>query len=134
MIFISWNLSTKKKYEKSQDRILDQMRDVPEVSGSIIWAKQIETQLDTYIARVESVLGKSWVQHVDGRRLHRHSVLFRENLQPIKIFGKWVNECKSLSRDVDGKIFKIEEDMMTHTPYLSVNFDQKNIHQYSHVS
>merc|ERR1712038_254362 len=96
-------------------------------------AKQIENQLDSYIAKVESVLGKSWVQHVEGRRLKRESDLFRENLQPIKIFSNWIKENKLLQRETDGKIYKIEEDMKTHTPYLAVNFDPRMITLFKEV-
>lgn len=34
------------------------VRDLPPVSGSIIWAKQIDRQLTAYLRRVEDVLGK----------------------------------------------------------------------------
>jgi len=32
--------------------------DLPPTSGSIIWAKQVERQLNTYMKRVEDVLGE----------------------------------------------------------------------------
>ena len=32
--------------------------DLPPTSGSIIWARQVERQLNTYMKRVEDVLGK----------------------------------------------------------------------------
>lgn len=31
--------------------------DLPPTSGSIIWARQVERQLNTYMKRVEDVLG-----------------------------------------------------------------------------
>jgi hypothetical protein len=34
------------------------VRDLPPVSGSIVWAKQIDRQLTAYLRRVEDVLGK----------------------------------------------------------------------------
>lgn len=56
------------------------LRDIPAVSGSIIWIRQIERQLDTYMKRVEAVLGKGWQFYADGQKLHAESVAFRQNL------------------------------------------------------
>ena len=37
---------------------MSQLRDLPAISGAIIWARQIERQLGLYMNRVEDVLGK----------------------------------------------------------------------------
>lgn len=37
------------------------VRDLPPVSGSIVWAKQIDRQLTAYLRRVEDVLGKHFL-------------------------------------------------------------------------
>lgn len=50
------------------------------VAGSVIWAKQIEAQLDTYMKRVESVLGPEWEKHPEGMRLKQESDGFRKKL------------------------------------------------------
>ena len=39
---------------------MSNLRDLPEVSCAIIWAKQIEKQLNAYMRRVEDVFGKGW--------------------------------------------------------------------------
>jgi hypothetical protein len=39
---------------------MSQMHDLPPIAGAIIWARQIERQLLTYMKRVEDVLGKGW--------------------------------------------------------------------------
>jgi len=36
------------------------VRDLPPVSGSIVWAKQIDRQLTAYLRRVEDVLGTNF--------------------------------------------------------------------------
>jgi hypothetical protein len=36
------------------------MRDLPPMAGAIIYARQIERHLHTYMKRVEDVLGKGW--------------------------------------------------------------------------
>ncbi|KAI9629978.1 hypothetical protein KEM48_012388 [Puccinia striiformis f. sp. tritici PST-130] len=47
------------------------LRDIPPVAGAIIWARQIEPQLFTYMKRVEDVLGIGWENYAEGSRLAR---------------------------------------------------------------
>ncbi len=57
------------QYAQSKSCRLSHVHDLPPVSGSIIWARQIERQLNAYMRRVEDVLGKGWENHVDGQKL-----------------------------------------------------------------
>ncbi|TRY83561.1 hypothetical protein DNTS_016270 [Danionella cerebrum] len=59
----------KVQYPQSQSCRMSHVRDLPPVSGSIIWAKQIDRQLSAYMKRVEDVLGKGWESHVQQRNL-----------------------------------------------------------------
>ena len=68
---------------------MSRVRDVPPVTGAIIWARQIERQLQTYMERVETVLGKGWEQHVDGRRLRDTGSAFLQKLSTQAIFDAW---------------------------------------------
>lgn len=45
------------QYPSSKSFRMSQARDLPPVSSSIIWAKQIDRQLTMYLNRVEAVLG-----------------------------------------------------------------------------
>ena len=56
---------------------MSRVRDFPPVSGSIIWARQIERQLTAYMHRVEDVLGKGWENHVEGQKLKADGDSFR---------------------------------------------------------
>lgn len=47
------------QYPQSNAFRMSYIRDLPPVSGSIIWAKQIDRQLTAYLRRVEDVLGKN---------------------------------------------------------------------------
>lgn len=49
----------KVQYPQSNSARISKVRDLPPVSGSIIWARQIDHQLTTYLRRVEDVLGKT---------------------------------------------------------------------------
>ena len=46
------------QYPASKSCRMSHIWDLPPTSGSIIWAKQVERQLNTYMKRVEDVLGK----------------------------------------------------------------------------
>ncbi len=45
------------RYDESQERVTADLRDIPPLSGRIIWARQIENQLSTLMARMRDVLG-----------------------------------------------------------------------------
>lgn len=49
----------KKHYTNTEAALVSKVRDFPEVSGAIIWAKQIERKLKIYMKRVEDVLGNT---------------------------------------------------------------------------
>ena len=57
-----------------------QLHDLPPVSGAIIWARQIERQLDGYMKKVEDILGSDWALHSEGQKLQTESELFRKKL------------------------------------------------------
>ncbi|KAJ2909005.1 dynein heavy chain, partial [Coemansia aciculifera] len=50
----------KRSYRRSEASTMSQLRDLPPVSGAIVWIRQIERQLDMYMRRVEDVLGRGW--------------------------------------------------------------------------
>jgi dynein heavy chain 1 len=50
----------KQQYPASEASYVATLRDVPPVSGAIIWARQLERQLNSAMARVENVLGQGW--------------------------------------------------------------------------
>ena len=64
-------------------------RDLPPVSGSIIWARQIDQQLTMYLKRVEDVLGKTWERHVEGQKLKADGDSFRQKLNTQQLFEDW---------------------------------------------
>ena len=49
----------KVQYPASKSCRMSHIWDLPPTSGSIIWARQVERQLNTYMKRVEDVLGKN---------------------------------------------------------------------------
>lgn len=71
---------------------MSKVRDLPPISGSIIWARQIERQLKAYLRRVEDVLGKDWENHVEGQRLKADGDSFRQKLGTQELFDDWAQQ------------------------------------------
>ena len=50
---------------------------------------QIDRQLQTYLQRVEAVLGKGWEVHVEGQKLKQDGEAFRQKLNTQQLFEDW---------------------------------------------
>lgn len=87
---------------------MSQIRDLPPVSSSIIWAKQIDRQLTAYLRRVEDVLGKGWENHIEGQKLKADGDSFRLKLNTQEIFDEWARKNTSKNLGVTGRIFAID--------------------------
>ena len=87
-----------------------QVHDLPPVSGAIIWARQIERQLDGYMKKVEDVLGHDWFLHTEGQKLQTESNLFRKKLDTRPIFEAWLYDVRSRELSVTGRLFNIEKN------------------------
>lgn len=95
-------------YRSSEAFHMSQMRDLPSVSSAIIWARQIERQLLTYMKRVEDVLGKGWESYADGHKLQIESAAFRAKLDTKPLYDAWVAEItKRGNLTVNGRLFDI---------------------------
>ena len=99
----------KVQYGDSRGSALSVGRDIPPVSGSIIWARQIERQLETYLRRVEDVLGKGWQDHAEGQKLKEDGDAFRGQLDAKPAFEDWVQRVNQRNFAVSGTIFAIEK-------------------------
>ena len=108
---------------------MSRIRDIPPVAGSIIWAKQIERQLNLCICRVEDVLGKGWETHVDGQKLKADCDTFRNKLNTQKLFKNWSRMVNSKNLHPSRRIFFVENvcDSKDSISTLKVNFSTENI-------
>ena len=119
----------KQQYIHSKANRISRSNDLPPTSGSIIWAKQIEKQLNTYLRRVEHVLGKSWEQHVEGQRLKQDGDNFRSKLNTQPLFEEWTKNVQQKNHGLTGKIFATESTRTLHglVTRLKVNFSPEII-------
>lgn len=70
----------KRQYGHSEAHAMAQLHDLPPISGAIIWAKQIERQLNAYMKRVEDILGTQWGMYHEGQKLLAESNSFKKKL------------------------------------------------------
>ncbi|XP_073982188.1 dynein heavy chain, cytoplasmic isoform X4 [Rhodnius prolixus] len=98
----------KVQYTQSNACKISSIRDLAPVSGSIIWVKQIDRQLTTYLRRVEDVLGKGWENHIEGQALKADGDSFRLKLNTQEIFDDWARNVQQRNLSVSGRIFAIE--------------------------
>ncbi len=59
----------KSRYQESNTYAISTLRDIPPVSGMILWMRQIEAQVKVNLQRVQLILGANWAEHIEGRKL-----------------------------------------------------------------
>ncbi|KAJ3385444.1 hypothetical protein HDU84_002244 [Entophlyctis sp. JEL0112] len=124
----------KAQYKNSPAAQMSVVRDIPQVAGTIIWAKQIERQLGAYMSKVESVLGKDWAHYVEGQKLHSESEAFKRKLDTKAMFESWVNDMSKRDLSVSGRIFDISRVRAAKNALqLRVNFDSQVITLFKEV-
>jgi dynein heavy chain 1 len=118
----------KQQYGHSEAHAMAQLHDLPPVSGAIIWARQIERQLDGYMKKVEDVLGADWALHAEGQKLQNESNLFRKKLDTRPIFEAWLHDVQRKNISISGLLFTISRIRSAgNTLELSINFDPQVI-------
>ena len=95
-------------YRNSEAYHMSQLRDLPSVSSAIIWARQIERQLLTYMRRVEDVLGKGWESYAEGHKLQVESASFRAKLDTRPLYDAWIGEITRRGNlNINGRLFDV---------------------------
>ncbi|KAK3805063.1 MAG: dynein heavy chain [Linnemannia elongata] len=124
----------KMQYRHSDAFYMSQLRDLPPISGHIIWARQIERQLSTYMKRVEDVLGKGWELYAEGQKLQSESSSFKKKLDTRPIYEAWFAEITRRELAVSGPLFEITRNRAQgNVLQLGVNFDAQIITLFKEV-
>ncbi|KAI9871266.1 MAG: hypothetical protein M1830_003131, partial [Pleopsidium flavum] len=124
----------KQQYGHSEAHAMAQLRDLPPVSGAIIWARQIDRQLNGYMSKVEDVLGKDWALHSEGQKLQAESNMFRKKLDTRPIFESWLHDVTRRNLSISGRLFSIIRNRAAaNTLELAVNFDPQVIALFKEV-
>ncbi|KAI4602866.1 Dynein heavy chain, cytoplasmic [Pestalotiopsis sp. 9143b] len=118
----------KQQYGHSEAHAMAQLHDLPPVSGAIIWARQIERQLDGYMGKVEDILGPDWKLHAEGQVLQRDIDQFRDKLKTQNIYKAWIDDVLRKNITISGRLFNINKIRSANNALdLSVNFDAQII-------
>ena len=124
----------KQQYGHSEAHAMAQLRDLPPVAGAIIWARQIEKQLDGYMKKVEDVLGQEWTLHAEGEKLQAQSTMFRQKLDTRPIFESWLHEVTRRKPTISGRLFGIAKNRaFENSLELTINFDPQAIALFKEV-
>lgn len=125
-------LQFKTQYRHSEAYHMSQMRDLPPIAGAIIWAREIERQLSTYMKRVEDVLGKDWVLYAEGQKLQTESASFRRKLDTRPLYDAWMHDINRRDMGINGRLFEIVR-LRGGGYQLAVNFDAQIITLFKEV-
>ncbi|RKP02777.1 hypothetical protein CXG81DRAFT_10371 [Caulochytrium protostelioides] len=120
-------------YQNSDDWVLSRLRDLPPVSGAMIWAKQIERQLDLYVQRVEDVLGKGWEFYAEGQKLQADTTAFRRKLDTRPIYEAWLATISKRDLHVAGRVLNVVKIRRQPGDALVVQFDDQIILLFKEV-
>ncbi|EAT84014.2 hypothetical protein SNOG_08846 [Parastagonospora nodorum SN15] len=119
----------KRQYGNSEAHAMAQLRDFPPVSGAVIWARQIETQLENYMGKVEDILGKDWALHSEAE-----SSMFKKKLDTRPIFESWLQEVARRKLSISGRLFLVSKNRAAgNILELNVNFDGQVIALFKEV-
>ncbi|AMD19130.1 HBR229Cp [Eremothecium sinecaudum] len=100
---------------------VSRLNDIPPVSASIIWSKQLTKKLQTLTSKLGLILGEDWVNTSEGSQIAIESNAIMEVLNVDQLFESWVGSVTSQNFLLDELIFKIIN--VTGTFELHVNFD-----------
>ncbi|EAW13048.1 dynein heavy chain [Aspergillus clavatus NRRL 1] len=124
----------KQQYGHSEAHAMAQLHDLPPVSGAIVWARQIERQLDGYMRKVEDVLGEDWHLHTEGQKLQAEGNLFRKKLDTRPVFESWLHDVQRRHITISGRLFNIGRNRAAgNSLELNVNFDAQIIALFKEV-
>ena len=118
------------KYESSSAARISRLRGIPPIAGKILWAKQMERQVNALVERMSNVLGPNWGQHLEGRQLRKSCDELLAKLDARSFFRSWVAEWeKELTNAATGRLQSypvVVETDRDGRMVAKVNFDERN--------
>lgn len=123
-----------RQYGHSESHAMAQLHDLPPISGAITRARQIERQLNTYMGKVEDILGEKWVQHTEGQKLYTLGEGLRRKLDTKPVFDDWLRDINRRHLTISGRLFAINQNRARGNQLeIIVNFDSQVITLFKEV-
>lgn len=112
------------KYASTSNCKLSNIRDIPNVSGNIIWIKQIASKMSKLLQKLQNVLGQSG-QDMKGNKLKEKGEMILQQLNTQMIIDEWQKKAQLINSQIDNKqkIFDIQEKKKKGALEVVVNFD-----------
>ena len=127
----------KHRYDESHERVTADLRDIPPLSGRIIWARQIENQLVTLMSRIRDVLGVGWEDHMEGKALKEVCDELSNYLDTNHIYEEWLQKQlrpeNKRAKQVKDFLLLVDEDARTGRKFITVNFDDRQVVVFKEV-
>ena len=79
-------------YDRTENRKICRVRDIPENPGKIIWAKQIRIKLEKYESKIEQILMENWKEHPEGKDIKQKIDALLRNLNTEQLKKEWDKE------------------------------------------
>lgn len=125
----------KQRFHTLDASLLCKVRGLPSVASSIMWARQIERQLNLYMKRIEDVLGTGWEFYSEGEKLKAETSAFKKKLDTTPLFDNWISSIEPAKLQVHGHIFAITSNKsLGGRVELKVNFNYKAMDLFREVS
>ncbi|KAL3112905.1 hypothetical protein niasHT_015611 [Heterodera trifolii] len=83
--------------------------DIPAFSASMMWVRQIESQLNMNIKRIESVLGEGWANHLEGKELSKECELLRQKLDTSHLHKEWTDKMLAKCEVLNDRLFIVDK-------------------------
>ncbi|KAG7353523.1 dynein family protein [Nitzschia inconspicua] len=117
------------KYEASSAAKISKLRGIPPVSGKILWAKQMERQVNALMERCAQVLGPDFAAQLEGRQLRKSGDELLAKLDARAFFQTWVTEWeKELTLQATSRLHSypvtVEKDVRSGELVPTVNFNE----------
>lgn len=118
------------KYESSSAARISKLRGIPPIAGKILWAKQMERQVNALMERMGDVLGPNWGQQLEGRQLRKSGDELLAKLDAKSFFRAWISEWeKELTSQASSRLYSypvVVEIDRENVLFARVNFDEKS--------
>ncbi|BFZ56714.1 dynein heavy chain [Savitreella phatthalungensis] len=122
-----------RKYIESDCHTLAQLHDVPIISGSVMWTRQISERLDELMYRLEDILGTGWELYAEGAKLQSEANSLRLRLDVRPLLDGWMRDLQVRKVQIGGPVFHFTLDKLDGDVDISVNFDPRVVTLFKEV-
>ena len=126
----------RQRYDESFERATADLRDIPPLSGRILWARQIENQLRVLLVRMENVLGPGWQDQTEGKKLKNVCDELLTFLDIDSMVANWISVVSSFVREIANAptvVFLIKCDNSGNRDEIAVNYDVRLVQLFKEV-